>query len=469
MPVSIAFHGGAGTVTGSKFLVTLGSDRVLIDCGLFQGRKDLRLQNWEGPGFDPRSVDAVVVTHAHIDHTGYLPILVRRGFRGPIFCTPATRELAEILLLDAAKLHEEDAAFANKHGFSKHSPALPLFDESDARAALQRMKAIDFGKDFYSGRLRFRYSPAGHILGSAFVEMEANDELGTTQTVFSGDIGRFDVALHADPDPLPACDTLIMESTYGDRDHDHRALTEQLREALLPAIRRGGIILIPAFAVARVQLITLILRELIESRQLPDIPIHIDSPMAVDVTRIYNRFLHATDIDEDLPGASGRSLFPRGVRFHRTPQESKELNTLHGPRIIVSSSGMLAGGRVLHHLRRVVSDPVNAVVLAGFQAAGTRGRALEEGARTVRVHGMDVPVRSEIRSLHGFSAHADREALLRWAIGGAHRAQSIFLVHGEPDAMDSLATDIRRQGVTVRIPTANQVFVRDSREGWAPR
>lgn len=466
MPLSIAFHGGAGTVTGSKFLVNLGNDRVLIDCGIFQGRKELRLQNWEGPGFDPRSVDAVVVTHAHIDHTGYLPILVRRGFRGPIFCTPATRELVEILLLDAAKLHEEDAAFANKHGFSKHNPALPLFDEGDARAALQRMKAIEFGKEFFVGRLRFRYAPAGHILGSAFVEMSAEDALGPTTIVFSGDIGRFDVALHADPDLLPPCDTLVMESTYGDRDHDHRALTDQLREALLPAIRRGAIILIPAFAVARVQLITLILRELIESRQLPEIPIHVDSPMAVDVTRIYNRYLHAADIDEDLPGASDRSLFPRGVRFHRSPQESKELNALRGPRIIISSSGMLAGGRVLHHLRRVVSDPVNLVVLAGFQAAGTRGRALEEGARFVRVHGMDVPVRAEVKSLHGFSAHADREALIRWATDGDGRPAVAFLVHGEPEAMESLAGDLRRRGIEVRIPTANQMFIRDARQGW---
>jgi metallo-beta-lactamase family protein len=296
--------------------------------------------------------------------------------------------------------------------------------------------------------------------------MLAEEPDGPVKVVFSGDIGRFDVALHIDPDPLPACDTLLLESTYGNRDHDHRPLADQLREALVPALRRGGTVLIPAFAVARVQLITLVLRDLIESGMLPEVPIHIDSPMAVDVTRIYNRFLEGVDLDEDLPGASSRSLFPRGVRFHRTPQESKTLNALAGPRIIISSSGMLAGGRVLHHLRRVLVDPRNLILLAGFQAAGTRGRALEEGASTLRMHGMDIPVRAEVRSLHGFSAHADRTELLRWATDGPDRPRSVFLVHGEPDSLEALAQQIHHEGPETHIPELGQVFSRAASGRW---
>lgn len=467
MSLRLAFHGGAGTVTGSRFLLETAGQRLLIDCGLFQGLKELRLKNWDDPPFDPRSVDAVVLTHAHIDHSGWLPRLVKSGFRGPIYCTPATRDLAEILLYDAARLQEEDAEYANRKGFSKHHPALPLFDESDARAALRRIQVVEHGVWFDPAGLRVRFLNAGHILGSAFVEVHVSDAAGATSLVFSGDVGRYDAPLHPDPAPPPACDTLVMESTYGDRLHEPASLADEICDAFRRTFARGGIVLVPAFAVARAQIVTLLLRQYMDEGLLPQVPVHIDSPMAVDVTEIYGRYLGTHEVDAAL--GNGPRLFPRSVTYHRTIEESKRLNDLKGPRIIVSSSGMLTGGRVLHHLRRLLPDTRNLIVLVGYQAAGTRGRALQEGAKSLKMHGEFVPVRARCLSLDVLSAHADRDELLRWLHSGPALPQTTFLTHGEPDSTQALARRLHSEGLEVIVPRLGDAFDYDFGSGrWQP-
>jgi metallo-beta-lactamase family protein len=464
MTLSLTFHGGAETVTGSRFLVESGEQRALVDCGLFQGLKELRLLNWQEPAFDPRGLDAVLLTHAHIDHSGYLPRLARQGFRGPIYCTEATLELAKILLFDAAKLQEEDAAFANKKGFSKHHPALPLFDENDARQALDLMVPVQFDEVVRLREIRVCFRQAGHILGSAFLEMEASAGDRTERMVFSGDLGRVDQALHLDPDPLPECDTLVLESTYGDRLHERKPLADQIAGPFRKVLARGGTILIPAFAVARAQTVTLLLRQMMEDGRLPDVPVHIDSPMAVDVTSIYQRYLGTDELDT-LPGGKG-GLFPPGTRLHRSVQDSKALNDMKGPRIIVSASGMLTGGRVLHHLQRLLPDKRNMVVLVGYQPVGTRGRALMDGARVVRMHGYDVPANAEVLVVNGFSAHADREGLLDWVASAAAPPRDVFLVHGEPGALQELSGELTKRGLRVTVPKRGERFVAGHRGGW---
>lgn len=457
MSLTLGFYGGAGSVTGSRFLLRSGSRSLLVDCGMFQGLKELRLRNWAGPGFDPREVEAVVVTHAHIDHTGYLPRLVREGFRGPIYSTPATADLAEILLLDAARLQEEDADYANRKSFSKHHPALPLFDTGDARAALSQFREVDYGVPFETAGMRVQFHNAGHILGSAFAEVVTPlAEGGETTTVFSGDLGRYEAPLHIDPEPLPACDTLLLESTYGDRAHTHAPLADQLASQLRPALARGGTVLIPAFAVARAQLVTLVLRDLMESGALPETPVHIDSPMAVDVTQIYGRYLRTGDLDEGL--GRGLRLFPERVQFHRSVEDSRRLNGLPGPRIIVSSSGMLTGGRVLHHLRRLAGDRRNLILITGYQAVGTRGRALVDGVRELKMHGEMVRVNAQVAVVDGFSAHADRNELVRWVKGAASLPSTLFLVHGEPGAVAALEPELAAPATAIQRPRYGDEF-----------
>ena len=455
MPLTLAFHGAAGTVTGSKHLLSSDDTSLLVDCGLFQGVKALREKNWEPTEFGPKDISSVVLTHAHIDHSGYLPRLVRDGFHGPIYCTPATNEIVGILLLDAARIQEEDADHANRRGYSRHKPSLPLFTQDDAAAAVRQLQSVRFGRFVERGPFRFQLRPAGHILGSSFVDMSVRVGHGSTSIVFSGDVGPRGAPLHSDPSRLPACDALVLETTYGDRDRDPAPLADQLLKAVLAAVERGAVILIPAFAVARSQIVALELRRLIESGRLPDIPIDVDSPMAHDVTDVYTR--HAGDRDLDGTGGSG-GLFPRQIRFRSSVQDSRALNGAAGPRIVISSSGMLAGGRVLHHFRWVAPDPKNLILLVGYQAVGTRGRKLQDGATSIRMHGRDVQVRAEVNSLHGFSAHADADELVDWTLSGPEPPRTVFLVHGEPDAATAIEGRLTKHGIEAIKPSMHSRY-----------
>jgi len=454
MTLRLSFHGGAGTVTGSRFLLETETSRILVDAGMFQGLKALRQLNWERPAFDPARIDHLLLTHAHIDHSGYLPRLVRDGLQCPVRCTPATRDLSALLLTDAAQLQEEDAAYANEHGYSKHDPALPLYTLADAERALRLMRPADYGEWLALGAgVRARFLSTGHILGAAMVETRVTDAQREHCIVFSGDIGRYGVPLHSDPAALPACDVLVIESTYGDREHEHLSVEAQIGEAVRATLAQNGTVLVPAFAVGRAQLVTLSLRRLMENGDLPEVPIHIDSPMAVDATRLYAQYAHDPSLDDDLLADGSARLFPRQVYFHRTIEESKTLNRLPGPRIILSASGMLSGGRVLHHLKRLLGDSKNLIMLVGYQAVGTRGRAMLDGATSVRVHGADVPVRAAFVALSGLSAHADRAELLRWAHTAPTPPRTIFVTHGEPEPARALAEALTRElGATCHVP-----------------
>jgi metallo-beta-lactamase family protein len=444
IPMRLSFTGAAGCVTGSRYLLEAANRRLLIDCGMFQGLKKLRLRNWERPPFDLKSVDTVLLTHAHIDHSGWLPRAVRLGLKAPIHTTEGTAELLELLLMDAAHLQEEDAAWANKKGFSKHRPAEALFTSVDALRTLKYVREhpyarwLDLGDD-----LRARFGNAGHILGASFIELRVPDQGGEHTLVFSGDVGRYAAPLHRDPEPLPACDTLVIESTYGDREHTHEPVVDQIRRVFKQTIDRRGVVLIPAFAVGRVQLVTLILRELMQQGELPEVPIHVDSPMAVDATLIYGRHLYDTNLDDAVSDDGRSSLFPENVHLCRTVHESKQLNTREGPLVIISSSGMMTGGRILHHLVRRLGRPENLILLTGYQAAGTRGRSLQDGARTLRIHGEDWPVRCRHETIHGLSSHADRNELLRWLATAPSPPRRAFVVHGEPEAAAALAGGLR--------------------------
>ena len=456
----ITFQGAAGTVTGSRYLLEAGSRRFLVDAGLFQGRKDLRLLNWRNPSFDPHSIDAVLLTHAHLDHSGYLPRLAREGYRGPIYCTDATQDLANILLLDAAKLQEEDAAYANRKHYSKHDPALPLFTTDDAHAALRMMKGVDYGEWLgLAGGSRARFHEAGHILGSAFIEWELREEAEAEplRVVFSGDIGRYNAPIHRDPDPLVASDVLVVESTYGDRLHDATPLREAVRKPIADTIARGGTVLIPSFAVARAQIVTMLLADLIRSGDLPSVPIHVDSPMAVNVTEVYDRYARRGLLDPGLVADGRDELMPPGVQFARTVEESKQINFLKGPRIIISASGMMTGGRVLHHAERLLPDKRNLVLLVGYQAAGTRGRLLEDGAQYLRMHGHDVAVRAEVVCVHSLSAHADAAELIRWVKSAPEPPRIAFVTHGEADSSAAFAARLRGEvGLHAYTPELNE-------------
>jgi metallo-beta-lactamase family protein len=440
---TLRFLGAAGTVTGSKYWIRAQGRQILLDCGLFQGLKQLRLRNWAPPPFSPAEIDAVVLSHAHIDHSGYLPLLARQGYRGPIYCTPATADLLRVLLPDAAHLQEEDAERANRRGYSKHHPALPLYTAADAETALALLEPHPYAKAFpvtelVSGLFR----RAGHILGSATVELELGAGPPTT-LAFSGDLGRRGRPILRDPDPISRADLLLVESTYGDRTHSPDPSGE-LARIVNECVERGGALLIPAFAVGRTQELLWTLRRLEDEQRIPRLPVFVDSPMAIEVTAIYGRHPDDHDLEMEALTDAGRSpLSSHSFHLARTREESKALNQFTGPIIILSASGMATGGRVLHHLKHRLPDPRTTVLLPGFQAAGTRGRALEDGARFVRIHGADVPVRARVEKLDGFSAHADRDEVLGWLSRFEVAPRQTYVVHGEPPAAEALAREIR--------------------------
>jgi metallo-beta-lactamase family protein len=437
MSVQITFLGGAGTVTGSKFLVQHGGQRLLVDCGLFQGYKQLRLRNWAPLPLGADQIDAVVLTHAHLDHSGYLPLLVREGYHGKVWCTPGTRDLCAILLPDSGHIQEEDAAFANRHGFSKHHPALPLYTIEDARASLGRLQTVPPFRCFEPLHgWQARLMPAGHIIGAASLLLE----VGGRRLLFSGDLGRSDDLLMLPPEAPPAADAVIIESTYGDRNHPAADLVDELAPVLERAAARGGTAVVPVFAVGRAQALLHAIALLKQQGRLPRaLPVYLDSPMAI----------HSTEVLAHHPGehqldAGQVREMARAAIMVRTPDESKAIANVHGPKIVLAASGMATGGRVLHHLVQYLGHHRNMVVLTGYQAPGTRGAALANGSETLRIHGQDLPVRAEVVQLQTASAHADARQLMTWLRampGAAHRA---FVVHGDPQASDALRQRIER-------------------------
>jgi metallo-beta-lactamase family protein len=428
--MKLTFLGGVGTVTGSKYLIEADDRRVLVDCGLFQGFKQLRLRNWEPMPVDPRTIETVVLTHAHLDHSGYLPLLVHNGFKGAVLCTAATLDLCSILLPDAGHLEEQDAAFANRHGFSKHRPALPLYTEADARQALTRLAPVDFGRSRdLGGGLAVTFLYAGHILGAAMVELS----YGSTTIHFSGDLGRPNDPVMRDPAPVSRADYLIVESTYGNRRHDTRDPQDVLAEVIIRTARRGGTVLIPAFAVGRAQTLLYYLYRLKSAHRIPDLPIFLDSPMAIDAGAMF----HEHRRDHRLSETECREVC--GIaRNTREVEQSKAIDRNHVPAIVISASGMATGGRVLHHLKVFAPDPKNTVLLAGFQAGGTRGAAMLAGAPQIKIHGEQVPVRSEVVNLDMLSAHADADEIMGWLRKFDRPPRMTFVTHGEPAASDAL-------------------------------
>jgi metallo-beta-lactamase family protein len=427
----LTFLGAAGTVTGSKYLVEAEGKRLLVDCGLFQGLKELRLRNWNPLPEKPASFDWCVLTHAHLDHTGYLPRLVRDGFDGPIYADAATIELCNILLPDSAHLQEEDAEKAKRGRYSKHAQPLPLYTREDVAAVLKTLKEIPRAAPFtISPQFTVRPHDAGHILGSASLELTVTENGKKMVVLFSGDVGRYDQPILKDPEAPPRCDVLLCESTYGDRDHPSDSPEDALADVVNRVAKRGGQIVIPAFAVDRTQTIMYIIRKLEDANRIPRLPVYMDSPMAISVTDLYLRHREDHDLTFSAEEKNGN------------PLDAKKINDVRTPAIIISASGMATGGRVLHHIARLAPDRKNAILLAGFQAEGTRGRNLEEGAKTVRIHGEDVPVGAEVINLRQFSAHAGQSELLRWLTGLPAPPRQTYLTHGEPQASAALKAKI---------------------------
>jgi len=452
MTTTLQFLGAAGTVTGSKFLLTVNERRVLVDCGLYQGLRELRRRNWDALPIDPRSIEHVVLTHAHIDHSGYLPRLCRDGFGGAVHATRGTADLVKILLPDSGRLQEEEAEHHNRRGTSRHAPALPLYTEDDGVRAAARVGGVRYGEAVkLTEALSVTFARAGHILGSASIHVAVS---GGRRVVFSGDLGRYDAPILPDPAPIGDADYIVVESTYGDRRHDPTPVLDQLERVMTAAIGREGAIVVPAFAVGRTQELMYHLAVLWRAGRLPRLPSYLDSPMAIDATGIYRA--HPEDFDDDMRALLGRGRSPlTWGEFHitRTAAESRALNAVPGPVLIVSASGMATGGRVLHHLRERLPDPRSTVLLVGYQAAGTRGRALEEGARTVRIFGEDVPVRARVETVPRLSAHADADGLLRWLRTATQQPRRLFVVHGEPQAAAALAARVTRElGWNVNVP-----------------
>ena len=443
---TLQFLGAAGGVTGSKFLVTFGDDQVLIDCGLFQGLKELRLKNWAPVPIDLARLRAVVLTHAHIDHSGYLPCIVSKGYKGPVFATPATCDLLSVMLPDAAHLQEEEARYANRKGYSKHAPALPLYTVEDANRSLRLLRPTRVGEAAEVVKGVFAdFHRVGHILGAGCARLSF--ELNGQKRIFldSGDLGRYDRPILKDPEPAGHADWLLIESTYGNRFHPKESEAE-LRNVISETAAQRGCLLIPAFAIGRTQELVYTIRKMEDEGEIPSIPVHIDSPMGIEATDIYSR--HTEEHDFEMARLTNHERNPirsRHMTVDRTPEESKSINNLKGPLIIISASGMATGGRVLHHLKHRLPNSDTTVLLAGYQAAGTRGRLLQDGAKEIKMLGEIVPVQAKVKVLDGFSAHADQGEILRWLATFPKPPRKTYIVHGEPAGATALAAVIRER------------------------
>lgn len=461
MPSSLSFLGAAGTVTGSRHLLRIGGKNILIDCGLFQGPKGLRLKNWDPFPVSPLDIDYIILTHAHIDHTGYLPRLVRQGYRNPIICTHTTAQLCKYLLPDTAHLQEEEARWANKKGYSKHSPALPLFTTEDAENTLKLLKPVQFGDHVgIAPGYRLKFRPTGHILGAAYLDIKSDISSHSRKIVFSGDLGRPRDEILREPSQAYNVDYLVLESTYGDRRHSLEQPRTELARVIRESVAREGVLIIPAFSVGRTQTLLYILRELEEEKLIPSLPVFVDSPMAIGATDVFRNNIRDLNLECRTEFLSGKNLFqPTQLKFSQTVDESMAINRHTSPCIIISASGMLAGGRILHHLRNRLSDKKNTLLFIGYQAVGTRGRQILDGATKIKIFGKEVPIKAHIERIEGFSGHADYQEILAWLMGFNQAPKHIYLVHGEPEASQALAHRIQEHfGWQVSVPTEGQQF-----------
>ncbi len=448
---TLQFVGGAGTVTGSKYLISTPKTHILIDCGMFQGLKSLRLQNWDGLPIDPAKIDAILLTHAHIDHSGYIPRLIKNGFKGKIYSTAATKDLCEILLPDAGYLAEEEAAYLNKHRKSKHSPALPLFTMEEAQKSLKHFESVPYDQEIsLPSGISFEMRYAGHILGAASIVLRVEGK----SFLFTGDVGRSNDPVLFPPKLLPQTDYLITESTYGNKRHNVSDPLSELEEIVSEAFQRNGVIIIPAFAVGRAQTLMFYLWKLKNQGRLPDIPMYLNSPMATNVNGIFKKYhelhqLSAAESDEVC----------HVVKYIRSVDESKALNEKKGPMLIISASGMITGGRVLHHIKQFGPNPRNLILLSGFQAAGTRGEALQHGSSEIKIHGEYLPIRAQVKVLENISAHADYQEMIDWFRASHIRPKKVFITHGEPASSDGMRMRLTDAfGWKCVIPEQNQKF-----------
>ena len=454
--LALTFLGACGTVTGSRFRLEADGRRILVDCGLFQGGSELRGRNWDPLALDLSTLDAVLLTHAHIDHTGYLPRLVRQGYSGPVYCSPPTRALLEYLLPDAARLQEEEALYANRKGFSRHRPALPLFDENDARRALALLRPIPFDQPSQAvPGMTFSLHRVGHILGAGFLKVATRDG----SVLFSGDVGRKDVPILKDPEEVLPADYVLLEATYGDRTHGPESPLSGLERVVQEITDSKGVLLVPAFAVGRTQEVLYYLGQLRREKKIPDdLPIYVDSPMAVSVVELYSDFTSEHDLEtRRLEDAKECPIEGPSVRLIRTVEESKALNRLRGPAVIISASGMLNGGRILHHLAQRLPDPSTTLLFVGYQAEGTLGREISDGAKIARIHGQSVPVNARIEKIPALSAHADRDELFEWFSRIPKPPKATYLVHAEEPAREAFAGKLRDElKFEVRLPRLQQ-------------
>lgn len=461
MDIKIKFLGAAKSVTGSKYLLQVDNKKILVDCGMFQGQKELRLRNWDKLPIDPQQIDVAVITHAHIDHTGYLPRLVKDGFSGKIICTAATEDLMSIMLLDAAKLQEEEALFAAKKGYSKHEDPKPLFNTDDAKLVMHLVESHSFNSEFnLLPNVSVKFHTAGHILGAAIVEMKVNGKEQQKKIIFSGDLGRYNDPIMFDPEAITEADILLTESTYGDRLNPMTDVETQLSAIVNEAYANEGVLVIPAFAVGRTQSLIYYFHQLMEAKKIPTLPVFVDSPMAISVTNLYEK--HAGQ--HKIKVTEGRheliSIFDApNIHFCNTSESSKALNSMKKPAIIISASGMATGGRVLHHLYHRLRNENDTLLFAGYQAEGSRGRDILEGEKVVKIFGEEVPVKCHVREVHGLSAHADQSELLRWLSNFKKAPKNTFIVHGEEASSIVFSNAIQQKlGWNATIPEYLQTF-----------